>query len=363
MKYLSQFTAIIFMATLAACSTPQTPAVPRTSIGTSITPTTGNVTYKAVDFSVIPQWNEQDFRKSLKAFKKSCEKLQNQHAWQNVCQNAHHVGFLNSAARKFFEQNFTAWEVTGHGKLDGMVTGYYEPVLHGHTHQTKQARFPIYGIPNDLVSVPITDQQRMAKGTVMVQATGKNSGIISPTGTYLANLNNFPLTSKTRALKGRFQGNEFIPYYTREEINRGVLNGKAPIIGYADDPVELFFLHVQGSGRLKTPYGYIRLGFADKNDYPYVSIGRYMADKGYIALSRATMQNIKAYIQQNPHQMAEILGQNPSYVFFRKLDNNDDGPIGSLGVPLTSEYSGAVDRHYIVLGSPIFLATLSLIHI
>ena len=118
-------------------------------------------------------------------------------------------------------------------------------------------------------------------------------------------------------------------------------------------------MHIQGSGRLKTPSGkYIRVGFADKNEHPYVSIGRYMADKGYLPLGQTSMQGIKAYMKQNPGRLAEVLGQNPSYVFFRELTGSgDSGPVGALGTPLMGEYAGAIDRHYITLGTPLFVAT------
>jgi len=240
----------------------------------------------------------------------------------------------------------------------GAVTAYYDPVPPGAARASSRARFPVYGIPYDFVSVDLPANLRGSKATVRVRQTGQNTGRIAADGTHTANLAAFPITERTKALKGRFVGGSFVPYHTRNEINGGALNGKAPILGYADDPVELFFLQIQGSGRLKTPSGkYIRLGFADKNEYPYVSIGRYMADRGYLPLAQTTMQGIKAYMQQNPQKLAEVLGQNPSYVFFRTLDDNSDGPIGALGTPLMGEYAGAVDRHHITLGAPLFVAT------
>lgn len=262
-------------------------------------------------------------------------------------------------AKHFFERYFTAWRVDNGGNPAGTITGYYEPVLHGDDKSTSQSRFPIYGIPNDFVSVPLAANLRGSKATVRIRQTGPNSGVIDNSGTYTADLSRFPITARSTALKGRFEGSRFVPYYTRSQINGGALNGKAPILGYADDPVELFFMHIQGSGRLKTPSGkYIRVGFADKNEHPYVSIGRYMADKGYLPLGQTSMQGIKAYMKQNPGRLAEVLGQNPSYVFFRELTGSgDSGPVGALGTPLMGEYAGAIDRHYITLGAPLFVAT------
>ena len=201
-------------------------------------------------------------------------------------------------AKKFFEQYFTPWQVSQNGQLAGTVTGYYEPMLLGDTKQTAQARFPIYGLPSDFIVVPLSTVMR--QGNVRIRLTGKNSGAIAEDGTYIANLASFPINEKSKALKGRIAGNQFVPYYTRAQINAGALNNKAPVLGYANDPVELFFLHIQGSGQLKTPDGHVlRLGFANKNDYPYVSIGKYMASKGYLPLAQTSMQGIKAWLQQH----------------------------------------------------------------
>lgn len=313
--------------------------------------------YRAVAFDALPQWQQQDFAASLGAFRKGCERLRNQPQWQAVCRQAETASVQAGGAKRFFEHYFTPWEVSHNGQLGGTVTGYYEPVLKGSAQYSSRARFPIYGMPADLVSVPLNGGQK--QGTVRIRLTGTNSGQIAADGQYTANLADFPLSERSRALKGRVQGNRFVPYYTRAEINAGALNGRAPVLAYAEDPVELFFLHIQGSGRILTPEGrYIRLGFADKNDYPYVSIGRYMADKGYLPLAQTSMQGIQAWLRSNPNRLAEVLGQNPSYVFFRELtSDNQDGPIGSLGVPLTGGYSGAVDRRFITLGAPLFLAT------
>ena len=326
--------------------------------GTTVTPG-GGASYTAVRHGDLPHWATQHFAQSLKSFKLGCEKLRNREGWQDVCTQAAQTGEHHFSAKAFFEKYFTPWQVSANGSQAGTVTGYYEPVLHGDTRQTAKAKFPIYGIPHDFVSVPLPANLRGSKSTVRIRATGQNSGVIDEAGQYAADLSQFPITTRTTALKGRFAGGRFLPYHNRNQINGGALNGKAPILGYADDPVELFFMQIQGSGRLKTPSGkYIRLGYADKNEQPYVSIGRYMVDKGYLPLGQTTMQGIKAYMQQNPQRLAEVLGQNPSYVFFRELSgDSDEGPLGALGTPLLGEYAGAVDRHYITLGAPLFVAT------
>ena len=360
-------------AILAACGTKKTtppPSTPPTVTpgmplppgmpspqGFSMSPNGSSATYRVVDFAGLPEWPQQNFANSLKSFQQGCVRLKTQPDWQTACTQAAQTQANNGAAKSFFERYFTPWQVSEHGKLAGTVTGYYEPVLLGDAKHTSQARFPVYGIPSDFISVDLPASTRN-KGTVRIKQTDPNKGIISADGNYTATLSQFPISERSTSLKGRFVGNQFVPYYTRSEINAGALNGKAPILGYANDAVELFFLHIQGSGRLKTPENkYIRLGFAAKNEYPYVSIGRYMADKGYLTLGQTTMQGIKAYMQQNPQKLSEVLSQNPSYIFFRELPGNDDGPIGALGTPLMGEYAGAVDRHHITLGAPIFLAT------
>ncbi len=344
---------------------PHTPQIPHqpagnaVSHGTTLQPTGSSATYRAVSFHELPQWNEQSFGESLAAFQKSCLKLANQAKWQYTCARANQTAHSTAAAKAFFEQNFTPWQVSERGQAGGKVTGYYEPVLLGDTRNTSAARFPIYGIPSDFVSIPLPANLRNSKATVRVSPTGNNRGVIQSNGAYIANLAQFPITARTTALKGRFVGNQFVPYFTRAQINAGALNGRAPILGYANDPVELFFMHIQGSGRLRTPAGnFVRLGFADKNEYPYVSIGQYMSTRGYLPLAQTSMQNIKSWMGKNPNHLAEVLGQNPSYVFFKVLDgSSDQGPVGALGVPLTGGYSGAVDKHHITLGAPLFLAT------
>lgn len=365
----SHFSLTAAALILAACSTspikPNTPTIysnipAQPSFGVGYTHrTSAGVSYRSVHFNELPQWQTQPFAGSLAAFKNSCLKLASQAGWQKVCAQAQSVPNNHLSAKSFFEQYFTPWQVSQNGKLGGIITGYYEPVLEGDIRPTARARFPIYGIPQDLVSVPLPAHLRNSHTIVRIAPTGKNAGVIRSNGAYVANLAQFPTNAKTTALKGRFVGKQFVPYFTRNQINGGALNGRAPILGYANDPVELFFMHIQGSGRLRTPDGrYIRLGFADKNDYPYVSIGQYMAKRGYLPLAQTNMQNIKHYLAANPHRLAEVLGQNPRYIFFRQLEgSSEQGPIGALGVPLTSEFSGAVDKHHITLGAPLFVAT------
>lgn len=359
---------VLSLTIFAACTTQYpTSTVTSTSppiaqpIGSPFAPnyvhTAKDVQYRVVSYRDLPNWQNpnQDFAQSLLAFKRGCSVLQRQSQWTNVCQQANQIHGDATSAKSFFEQYFTPWQVSQAGNTNGLFTGYYEPMLSGDLVPTAQARFPIYGIPNDLVTVSVPNTARN-NGTVRITPTGANRGVVSSNGSYSANLAQF---AKSNEIKGRFVGNQFMPYYTRNEINGGALNGIAPILGYANDPVDLLFLHIQGSGRLQTPSGQVvRLGYADKNDHPYGSVGKYMADMGYLPLAQTSMQNIRSYMAQNPHRLAEILAQNPRYIFFTRTDaNGNEGPKGAMGVPLTDGYSGAVDRRYITMGAPIFIST------
>lgn len=316
------------------------------------------VRYTSVGFDTLPGWKNQNLAPSLTSFKRGCTVLQRQTPWRTVCLQAAQTPDTAAAARQFFEQYFTAWQITDTGKDTGTVTGYYEPAFKGDTRPTASARFPIYGVPADMVTLELPGGQR--SGRVRVDKVGSNRARISPSGVYSADLSAFAANPKSRVVKGRFEGNRFVPYYTRAQINAGALNGKAPILGYANDPVELFFVHIQGSGRMITPDGRsVHLSFADKNEYPFKSIAQYMANRGYLPLGQTSMQGIRAWMAQHPQHLAEILGQNPSYIFFRANTSagREDGPTGSLGVPLMGGYAAAVDKHHIALGSPLYLVS------
>jgi membrane-bound lytic murein transglycosylase A len=159
-------------------------------------------------------------------------------------------------------------------------------------------------------------------------------------------------------LRGRLQGNKVVPYYTRAEIERGEAAMHGREILWVDDAVELFFLQVQGSGRVKLPGGEIvRIGFAEHNGHPYKSIGRVLVERGELPQDKASMQGIKQWGKQNPDLLPLLLQQNPAYVFFREMPSSSPGPVGALGVALTPGRSIAVDSSVMPLGTPVFLSS------
>ena len=289
--------------------------------------------YEAVAWSDIPSWRDVTLAPSLRAFRVGCAKLGSASAWQGVCERGRDVPTEDEGrVRAFFELEFTPYRVVSPEQSDrGLVTGYYEPVVQGRLTKSGDFVYPVYGVPDDLIVVDLA--------TVVPEL-------------------------KTFRLRGRLDGRRLVPYYSRSEIeDRGVRAGSAgsdaaPVLAWVADPVELFFLQIQGSGQVELESGErIRLGYADQNGHPYRSLGRYLIDKGELTLEQVSMQSIKAWTRANPDKVQEALNANPSYVFFRQLPAEDAGPLGALGVPLTAGYSVAVDPRYIPLGAPVFLAT------
>lgn len=281
--------------------------------------------YQEVAFETLPGWSQAALAPSLRAFLTGCGRPPA--PLLVACELAAMVPPGDEAgARKFFESQFTAYALRSSSAGDsGLLTGYYEPVIDGARSRDADNRFPIYGVPDDLIVVDL--------GSVSQEVRGLR-------------------------LRGRLEGRRLVPYWSRAEIeSRDV---PAPILAWTRDPVELFFLQIQGSGQVRlSDGGRVRIGYADQNGHPFRSLGRYLVERGEMTLDQASMQNIKAWAEQNPHKLREALNANPSYVFFRELKELklDEGPIGALGVPLTGGYSVAVDRRFVPLGAPLYLAT------
>lgn len=226
-----------------------------------------------------------------------------------------------SMVKFFLEQHLQPWELVGRG----MATGYYEPVVYGSKSRGGQNQWPMYATPKDLLTIDL--------GSVYPELAGKR-------------------------VRGKVEGNKVVPYDTRAQI--GASNNKPSVIAWLNDPVEAFFLQVQGSGRVQLDNGRsIRLAYADHNGRPYTSIGRWLADQGELPLAQTSMQNIKAWAQQNPHRVDEMLNVNEAMVFFREEEIRDSiaGPKGAYGIPLVAQRTVAVDPDYVPLGSPLYLAT------
>lgn len=282
---------------------------------------------KAVPWSALPQWQTTSLAETWPAFLQGCSALQNRPAWSPVCDEARQVEATNDAnVRAFFERHFQAYQSTNDdGTTEGLVTGYYEPLIKGSRTPTAGARFPIYGVPDDLITVELASV--------------------------------YPELKNMR-LRGKLVGNKLVPYATRREIDNPNFANKAKVLAWAEDAVELFFMQIQGSGRVELPDGnFMRLGYADQNGHPYKSIGKLLVERGELTLDQASMQSIKQWGVNNPDKLPALLASNPSYVFFRELPAGLPGPLGAMGVPVTPGRTIAVDPKYVPLGAPVFLAT------
>ena len=293
-------------------------------------PAPAEARYEEISWRDLPAWTLTALAPSLRAFVAGCARLQSRPLWQSTCKEARTLGGEDeSGARAFFESRFVAYRVVApDGGAEGLVTGYYEPVLRGRREQTAGYPYPVFGVPDDLVVVDLAE--------------------LHPE---LRNLR----------LRGRLEGRRLVPYYSRAQIESSTAPFPAKPLAWVADAVDLFFLQIQGSGQIELGAGgRMRLGFAEQNGHPYQSLGRYLVERGEMNLEQASMQAIKEWAAQNPGKLQAALNHNPSYVFFRELPpaaNPGEGPPGALGVALTAGYSIAVDPRYIPLGAPVFLAT------
>ncbi len=277
----------------------------------------GNVKLEQVDFAELDGWQEDDQKKALHAFIHSCNKFakmaQNRSIggqigditvedFHDVCEIAQVVKTMSAKqARNFFENWFKAFLVSNRSNTSkGLFTGYYEASLKGSLTKTEKYKYPIYAKPKDL-------------GTD--------------------------------------------PYLTRTEIDEDkILKNKGLELLYVDDAAELFFLHIQGSGRVTLPDNtVVRVTFAARNNQPFVGITNYMLEKGYIDRSQTNAESIKQWLKDNPEKAQEVMNVNPSYTFFRFSDG--EFVAGAQGVPLTAERSLAIDNEVFSYGFPLWLET------
>ena len=295
-----------------------TKAAPQAAFSRSLQP---------ANWSDLPGWTSDDLDAAWPGFLQSCRGMASKPhgpAWKRVCELAKAHSGKNT--RQFFEANLKPHAILGvDANPNGLVTGYYEPLLRGSRTQTVGFAQPVRGVPDDLLTIDL-------------------SAI-------------FP-ELKDKRVRGRLEGNKVVPYWSRAEIGARADKMPSRTLLYTDDAVELFFLQVQGSGRVKMTDGsMVRLNYGDHNGHPYQSIGKVLIERGELKLEEASMQGIQAWARANPVRLNELLNANPSYVFFREVPNSKDGPQGALGVPLLAERSIAVDPRSVPLGAPVFLAT------
>ncbi|MFQ6017841.1 MAG: murein transglycosylase A [Kiloniellaceae bacterium] len=294
-----------------------------------------------VSFDQVPGWRADRLSEALPALARSCARLSGQPEeraigpgrvgiggrvadWRPVCAVlAEAPAGDDSAARAYFEAWFVPFRASSGDRDTGLFTGYYEAELRGAPVPGGAYRVPLYRRPPDRVTVDL--------GLFRADFAGER-------------------------IIGRVEDGSLLPYHTREEIDAGTLAGRNLELLWADDPVDVFFLHVQGSGRVLLPDGSAqRVGFAASNGRAFTGIGRVLIEEGKISRNNASMQAIRDWLRAHPREAWEIMRRNARYIFFRKVDG--DGPIGAQGVPLTAGRSLAVDPAFLPLGVPVFLDT------
>ena len=286
-------------------------------------------------FAELPGWADDPLLEAWASFLTSCKALVAQPstaaAWRTPCTAAAALDAPDSAGvRIFFETYFSAYRALAPDGADrGLVTGYYEPLLEGSRTRTALHRYPLFAPPDDLLTVDLAEL--------------------------------YP-ELKDKRVRGRLDGRRVVPYWSRADIDSGQANLAGKEIAFVDDALEAFFLQIQGSGRIRLAEGGImRVGYADQNGQPFRSIARVLLERGAIRPAEATLEGLKAWARAHPQEVAPLLNENPSYVFFREVTTDPiarvDGPIGTLGVPLAAGRAIAVDPRSIPLGTPVFLAT------
>ncbi len=302
--------------------------------------------FKEVTFEQLPGWQTGDFKKSFQTFQISCRIFTKQNPehkagtkkidlqikdWLPACHQALKINpATDLEAKSFFEKWFVPVEFNVNNQpVQGMFTGYYMPVLKGSHTETPEFNIPIYQMPSNLVTV---------------------------------HLGHFLPQYKNTKLVGRVDKARVMPFYTREEINKGAIKDTAEVLAWIHSPVDRVILEIQGSGVIEFNDGKkMYIGYDGQTGLTYTSIASVLIKKRILTKDNASMHNIKKYLEAHPQQMVEVLNQNKSFVFFQKLPNN--AAYGSQNVPLTPGFTLAVDRKWIPMGMPLWLSTVQPDHI
>jgi membrane-bound lytic murein transglycosylase A len=224
----------------------------------------------------------------------------------------------------FIQSDYRIYRSVGRdGKGEVLYTGYYEPLLMGSLVRSEQYRFPIYTRPRDLITIDLSLFHKKFKGEKII---------------------------------GRYTDQSVVPYYDRSEIETdGVLEDKAEVLAWAKDPVDVFFLQIQGSGKVQLDNGDVfNVHYQTTNGRPYRSIGKLLIDEEKISVTDMSMQKIREYLHNHPNEIDAVLNYNPSYVFF-KIEPN--GPLGNINVKLTAGRSIALDRRIFPPAALVFIET------
>lgn len=297
----------------------------------------GPLKLQPASYGDLPGWNTDDMALVVEAFSRSCERMLRrapdgligplQEAgiyadWQPLCDKFLTFDTVDAIAlRSFFERHFQPYEVRAGEEPEGLFTGYYEASLRGSRTRHGPYRYPLHARPDDLVMVQLGDFREHLKGERIAG----------------------------RVLDGRLH-----PYESRADIIAGNWPHNDKVLVWVDDPVDAFFVQIQGSGVVELEDGsQMRIGYAGQNGHPYYAIGRELIKRGYLTKETVSMQSIRAWLAANPNEADEIMNTNRSYVFFRELTG--EGPLGGEGIALTAGRSLAIDRSLLPYGVPMWV--------
>ncbi len=328
-----------------ALADPSSPP-PQTQASPAMPPSA--VTFEPMAFSELPGWAVDDHLAAWKAFLASCKPVLRAgarpaksgsagepQALLDICSTALELSKTKSIrtrseARQFFEANFRPHRISG-GDSEGLLTGYYEPVIKGSRTPTAIYKIPIYKRPPDLVNV-VAESERGAKS-----------------GSF---------THQRKTAKG------LEPHLTRSEIEEGGLAGHGLELMYLKDQVDVFFMQVQGSGRIQLPNGEkVRVTYDGKNGYPYTSIGKALIADGQMTAEEMSLKSLKSYLRADKDRAKPVMWKNKSYVFFKELLGNEaKAPMGVMSIPLQTGRSLAVDTTYYAIGTPIYVDAPRITH-
>lgn len=253
---------------------------------------------RLLTFQDLAGWQDDDHLAALNSFLVTCDLLKGAE-WPSICAIAAEATVSPAAARSFFEMFFRPVQV---GTPPALFTGYFEPELNGSKTRTARFAWPIYRRPPEL--------------------------------------------------------KDGMTWHDRATIERGILRGRGLEIAWIDDPVDVFFLQIQGSGRIKLQDGTtIRVGYAGRNGHPYRSLGNDLVARGLLRADQVSAEEIRTFVRRHPEMAESLLNVNPSYVFFRRIDDlaPEAGPIGAMGRSITPLRSVAIDPDFVPLGTPVWL--------
>ncbi len=305
------------------------------------------MTLTPASYADLPGWETDDHLAAWKAFVTSCKPVlaaaksgaisgstHTSRGLLDVCELAlltagRGPSQTRSLARAFFETYFRPHSVTQSG--EGLLTGYYEPLIKGTRVASAAYQTPVYKRPPDLVNV-VAESERGAKSHQLTHMLQTDKGLV--------------------------------PYLTRAEIEQGGLKGKNLELMYFRDPVDVFFMQIQGSGRVELPDGTkVRVTYDGKNGYPYTSIGRHLIEQGHLAPESMSLKSLSAWLKADRSRAQQVMWKNQSYVFFRELKGEEaESAMGVLGIALQPGRSLAVDTAFHAIGTPVYVSAPALTH-